>query len=93
MLGGIVFQFGACIDFRLSSVSLIIMEYCVAVIVAFTICAMEFIMRYIRNAPIGSKGGIHAFRGPFTKKLKLMTSAIAFITTTLFIRCVKRCCA
>ncbi|KDR69649.1 hypothetical protein GALMADRAFT_230599 [Galerina marginata CBS 339.88] len=79
MLGGIVFQLG--------------------VIVLYSILALEYFIRYHFDAPISSRVKSVAstndqsegqLRGLFTFKLKLMSYALIFSTTLLFIRAIYR---
>lgn len=79
MLGGIVFQLG--------------------VIVLYSILALEYFVRYHFDAPIPSRVKSIAstneqsddqLRGLFTFKLKLMSYALIFTTTLLFIRAIYR---
>lgn len=82
MLGGIIFQLGMSTSlpfFTLSKSS-----FHLAVIVVFSICAIEFMIRYTRQAPV-REDGVNA-RGEMTKKLRLMGCGLAFITLVLFIR-------
>ncbi|KAJ3526008.1 hypothetical protein NMY22_g10341 [Coprinellus aureogranulatus] len=75
MLGGIIFQ--------------------TAVIIIFALCCLEYFVRYFRRRPIRNIGYYESSttdtdRGEFTKPLKIMVSALAFITLILFIRAVYR---
>ncbi|KAF8883628.1 RTA1 like protein-domain-containing protein [Gymnopilus junonius] len=76
MLAGIVFQ--------------------LTVIILFSLLAMEYFIRYCYDAPISSRKASDDVtvtgqqRGVFTKKLKIMTCALAFSTMLLFIRAVYR---
>ncbi|KDR68318.1 hypothetical protein GALMADRAFT_78795, partial [Galerina marginata CBS 339.88] len=79
MLGGIGFQ--------------------LAVIVLYSILALEYFVRYNFDAPIASRvksvkivddQSDHQLRGLFTFKLKLMSCALIFSTTLLFIRAIYR---
>lgn len=59
-----------------------------AVIVFYSILAVEYYIRYHKRAPIASKHKefeVEA-RGEYTGKLELMTYTLAFSTTLLFIR-------
>ncbi|KIM37554.1 hypothetical protein M413DRAFT_448364 [Hebeloma cylindrosporum] len=60
-----------------------------AVIVFYSILAVEYYIRYHKRAPIASKAGMQA-RGECTWKLKMMTYTLAFSTTLLFIRAIYR---
>jgi len=65
-----------------------------AVIIIFSFCAVEYIIRYIKNAPIhavnfGSDESVnekHTDRGELTGRLKVMLGGIGFSTLVLFIR-------
>ncbi|KAJ3513522.1 hypothetical protein NMY22_g15017 [Coprinellus aureogranulatus] len=75
MLGGIIFQ--------------------TAVIIIFALCCLEYFIRYFRRRPIRNIGYYESSttdtdRGEFTKPLKIMVSALAFITLILFVRAVYR---
>ncbi|KAG6844188.1 hypothetical protein H0H93_016603, partial [Arthromyces matolae] len=64
-----------------------------AVIVVYTILAMEFFVRYFHNKPFrksdSSTESLH-FHKPMSRKLKIMSLGIAFCTLCLFIRSVYR---
>ncbi|KAF8965859.1 RTA1-like protein [Flammula alnicola] len=79
MLGGIVFQ--------------------LIVIIVYAVCAIEYFVRYHKRAPVSSgtiirddksAGSNDAVRGTFTPKLRLMSYALIFSTTCLFIRAIYR---
>jgi len=57
-----------------------------AVIVVFSICFVEYFIRYTKRAPIRSG----ATRGEITRKLMMMLGAVAFVTLLLFIRAIYR---
>ncbi|KAJ2915919.1 hypothetical protein MD484_g4509, partial [Candolleomyces efflorescens] len=65
------------------------------VIVVFSICALEFVIRYLRNRPLhvaernNEKYPITG-RGELTGKLKIMLLGLLFSTVVLFIRAVYR---
>lgn len=63
-----------------------------AVITIFAFCAAEYLVRYSSDSPVRNVKGSDAetTRGDFTKKLKIMVSAITFVTLVLFIRAVYR---
>ncbi|KAJ2935027.1 hypothetical protein H1R20_g2080, partial [Candolleomyces eurysporus] len=68
-----------------------------AVIVLFAICAVEFVVRYVKDWPlravetVDSQASLQiSARGELTKKLKVMLCALAFSTIVLFIRAVYR---
>ena len=89
MLGGIIFQMGECklkIHFSHSP------EWCIpATIAIYVICAGEFFVRYLNNAPLRPGAGKAldgSTRGSLYPRLKLMSIAMVFNTTCLFIRCV-----
>ncbi|KAF8188134.1 RTA1 like protein-domain-containing protein [Mycena galopus ATCC 62051] len=54
-----------------------------AVIIVFTLFALDFTQRYIRNQPVRTEG---TPRTALTPRLKMMLLALAFSTTVLFIR-------
>jgi Na+/melibiose symporter-like transporter len=102
MLGGIGFQLGTygshpfC---RPSTSNLMIdwsfglprIQLLLVVIVVFSICALEFVIRYIRRRPLhvaernNEKHPI-TDRGELTGKLKIMLLGLLFSTIVLFIR-------
>ncbi|KAJ7300812.1 RTA1-like protein, partial [Mycena albidolilacea] len=57
------------------------------VIIVFTVLALDFTQRYIRDRPVRAGG---PSRGAFTPHLKIMFSALAFSTTVLIIRSIYR---
>ncbi|RXW22085.1 hypothetical protein EST38_g3773 [Candolleomyces aberdarensis] len=68
-----------------------------AVIVLYAICAVEFVVRYVKDWPlravktVDSQASLQiSGRGELTKKLKVMLCALAFSTIVLFIRAVYR---
>ncbi|KAF8161965.1 RTA1 like protein-domain-containing protein [Mycena galopus ATCC 62051] len=58
-----------------------------AVIIIFSILALDFTQRYIRDRPVRKSGSP---RGVFVPRLKIMLAALGFSTTVLFIRSVYR---
>ncbi|KAJ2915434.1 hypothetical protein MD484_g4984, partial [Candolleomyces efflorescens] len=67
------------------------------VIVVFSICGTEFIVRYLKDWPLGNVETVDSEeslqlskRGELTTKLKVMLSALTFSTIVLFIRAVYR---
>ncbi|KAF8161694.1 RTA1-like protein [Crassisporium funariophilum] len=67
------------------------------VIIAFIFVALEFSIRYMRNAPLASRahlpienGSASATRGVYTTKIGLMVYALIFSTTLLVIRAIYR---
>jgi len=57
-----------------------------AVIVVFSICFIEYFIRYAKHAPIRAE----STRGEITRKLMMMLGAVAFVTLLLFIRAIYR---
>ncbi|KAJ6534141.1 RTA1 like protein-domain-containing protein [Mycena capillaripes] len=57
-----------------------------AVIVLFSALSVDVVRRYLHDKPVRTVTA----RGPLTTRLKIMISALAFCTTTLFIRSVYR---
>ncbi|KAF7341318.1 hypothetical protein MVEN_01868100 [Mycena venus] len=63
------------------------------VIIVFSLLALDFTQRYIRDKPARTRTGnleTSAARGALTPRLKFMLGALAFSTTVLFIRSVYR---
>jgi hypothetical protein len=54
-----------------------------AVIVVFSTLAVDFVLRYVHDKPARAESAI---RGDLTPRIKIMLAALAFSTTTLFIR-------
>ena len=87
MLGGIAFQLGSSIIpmIAFENVAYFIQP---AVIVLYSVLAVEYYIRYHKRSPIGDRNkenGVQP-RGEYTGKLMLMTYTLAFSTTLLFIR-------
>ncbi|KAF9534626.1 RTA1 like protein-domain-containing protein [Crepidotus variabilis] len=63
-----------------------------AVIVVFSLCMIEFFIRYHRRAPIRKEdlGASAQHAGVFTQRLKILMYATSFTTLVLFIRAVYR---
>jgi hypothetical protein len=59
-----------------------------AVIVFFSICATEFILRYAYNRPLRTKHS--EIRGTLTQPMKILLSALALNLACLFTRYVNR---
>lgn len=62
-----------------------------AVITIFSICALEYSIRYILDKPLRSRSQKSAdggLRGEFTRNLQIMLGALGFSTVVLFIRSV-----
>jgi hypothetical protein len=57
---------------------------CVAAIIVYVFCAVEFFVRYLRDLPLNSKRA--TARGHMDGKMKLMCLGLAFSTLCLFIR-------
>ncbi|KAJ7699336.1 RTA1 like protein-domain-containing protein [Mycena rosella] len=57
------------------------------VIILFSALACDFVQRYVRERPVRAESSA---RGVLTLRLKLMLVALAFATTTLFVRSVYR---
>jgi hypothetical protein len=60
-----------------------------ATLIVFSICAAEFFVRYLHDAPV-DKSTQTTKREPLTQKLKLMLIAVTFNSTCLFIRAIYR---
>ncbi|KAJ7037219.1 RTA1-like protein, partial [Mycena alexandri] len=60
-----------------------------AVIILFSALTVDFVHRYLRDRPVRVEATAAA-RGALTPRLKIMLAALAFSTTTLFIRSVYR---
>ncbi|KAJ6474049.1 RTA1 like protein-domain-containing protein [Mycena vitilis] len=58
-----------------------------AVIIVFSALALDFMQRYIRDKPVRAIEGPHGVLGP---RMTILLGALAFSTTTLFIRSVYR---
>ncbi|KAJ7036730.1 RTA1 like protein [Mycena alexandri] len=58
-------------------------------ITVYVFCAGEFLVRYLKNRPIGSASA-PATTPPLGRKMKILISALVFNTTCLFIRAVYR---
>ncbi|KAJ7108976.1 RTA1 like protein-domain-containing protein [Mycena crocata] len=58
-----------------------------AVIIGFSLLSIDFFIRYLRDRPVRSDS---IERGELTWRLKIMLGALAFSTTTLFIRSIYR---
>lgn len=64
-----------------------------SVILIFALCCLEYTIRYCKRRPIRQPeygSSTDTDRGEFTKDLKIMVSALVFITTILFIRAIYR---
>ncbi|KAJ3536791.1 hypothetical protein NMY22_g5878 [Coprinellus aureogranulatus] len=64
-----------------------------SVILVFALCCLEYAIRYSKNRPIRKAeygSTTDSERGEFTKDLKVMVSALVFITLVLFIRAIYR---
>ncbi|KAK7064938.1 RTA1 like protein-domain-containing protein [Favolaschia claudopus] len=61
-----------------------------AVIIIFTILAMDFLQRYIRDKPVRRVTDSDSVRGDLTLRLKIMLGALAFSTTVLVVRSIYR---
>lgn len=84
MLGGIAFQFGGHLLFLIHLYpSLTPKPLCLVVIIVFSTLAIDFVQRYVRDQPTHIES---SRRGVLTPRLKFMLTALAFSTTTLFIR-------
>ncbi|KAJ7769969.1 RTA1 like protein [Mycena metata] len=57
-------------------------------ITAYVFCAGEFLLRYLKNRPVGSSAP--PTTPPLDRKMKILISALVFNTTCLFIRAVYR---
>jgi hypothetical protein len=65
------------------------------VIIAYSLCGIEFFLRYSKHSPIASRSDKESnsdsiVRGICTEKIKHMAYALAFMTTCLFIRAIYR---
>jgi len=65
------------------------------VIIVYTICAIQYYLRYSKNSPITSRSNKESnsngtLRGPFTQNLRHMAYALVFMTTCLIIRAIYR---
>ncbi|KAF7345895.1 putative RTA1-like protein [Mycena venus] len=60
-------------------------------ITVYVLCATEFLLRYLRNRPIGHRlEPAPSTTAPLGRKMKVLVYALAFNTTCLFIRAVYR---
>ena len=98
MLGGIGFQLGKsrrrlfCRP-SINDLTIELLQTSInsVVIVVFSICALEFVIRYLKNRPLhvaernNEKYPITG-RGELTGKLKIMLLGLLFSTVVLFIR-------
>lgn len=88
MLGGIIFQTCGCYSMFKQTPEADHLTY-IAVILIFALCCLEYTIRYCKRRPIRQPeygSSTDTDRGEFTKDLKIMVSALVFITTILFIR-------
>ncbi|KAG6829098.1 hypothetical protein H0H92_005711 [Tricholoma furcatifolium] len=62
------------------------------ILIIYTCLATEFYIRYLRNKPFNRAESTDslAYPNPMTRKIKIMSLALAFSTTCLFIRAVYR---
>jgi len=59
------------------------------VIILFSLCVLEYLIRHAKDAPVRSESTTRA-RGVITRKLEVMLGGLAFVTLLLFIRSVYR---
>ncbi|KAF7362851.1 RTA1 like protein [Mycena venus] len=59
-------------------------------ITVYVFCAGEFLVRYLKNRPLGSAASVPSVTPPLSRKMKTLICALVFNTTCLFIRAVYR---